>query len=193
MFAGTLPLDWRMWKMIQQYLSQEEVKKQLESLGDGEWVVEHGTQISWQNLINALKDYSDNFNRWNSNQRKEHFIHEIGRAQLLLPAHVIQEYNNPVRSMDFPEFKGVNLPRAMVANWRMNGAYTLGIDVAWQWNKGSTVALGNGKLSWDNYYVDAEEAYKEYNAMKLLLKVRMDQRNQLIFSITNKSKLRFKL
>ncbi len=127
-------LDWHMWKMLQRYLPQEEVKKQLDNLETGFLVTEHGAQTSWQNLIEAFQTYIANYDKWSDKQCRTHWLQQIGGAQLLLPAHVINEYNRPDRSFyPCPEFKELILPRTGMQNWKTHGSskWLLGRDFAW--------------------------------------------------------------
>lgn len=96
-------LDWHMWTMLLKYIPPEAAGTQIAQLETGPWVSQHGVMVSWQNLIDALDQYisevrggksGDVYSRtWNQ---------QVGGAQLLLPAHVINEYCHPTRSFDPP-------------------------------------------------------------------------------------------
>ena len=85
--------------------------------------------ISWMPLITALEDYLQNthIDVWRSH---------VGGAQLLLPAHVINEYSHPSRPF-YPCPKWGNaeavLPRTGISNWRTSEKpkSKLGSNFAW--------------------------------------------------------------
>ena len=106
-------LDWHMWKMLLKYLPPDAARTQAQGFTTGSWVSQHGVHASWQNLIDALKTYIDNCGKWTtSEQYTNHWIHQVGGAQLLLPAHVIHEYCRPDRSFEpCPTFIEDTLPR----------------------------------------------------------------------------------
>lgn len=88
-------LDYHMWIMMLKYIPEAEVNKRLSILNNEERTKEHGNQISWQNLIEALQRYIFHYNQWSIEERINYWTHTIGGAQLLLPAHVINEYSRP--------------------------------------------------------------------------------------------------
>jgi hypothetical protein len=100
-------LDWHMWKMIKKYLPIEAARAQSEGFGSGSWVKEHGEYVTWKRLVDNYQTYIDSFDKWDWHQRNDHWIQQIGGAQLLLPMHVFQEYCEPSRPFDpVPNFKG---------------------------------------------------------------------------------------
>jgi hypothetical protein len=91
-------LDYRMWAMILKYIPETELNQQILALNTGIWTKEHGNQVSWKNLIEALQQYIGNYSHWNIEERSNYWVHTIGGVQLLLPAHVINEYSRPDQS-----------------------------------------------------------------------------------------------
>lgn len=117
-------LDWHMWKMIRSYLTTEEAKLQCEEMDTGAWVNKHGIHANWDNLIIALKIYIDNYDSWTGEQCKIHWIQQVGGAQVLLPAHVVNEYCHPARSFEpCPNYTTADpLPRARRVEVYDNGS-----------------------------------------------------------------------
>jgi hypothetical protein len=50
-------------------------------------------------LINALQTYVNQFNNWGLHDRVTHWCTEVGRAQCDVPAHVIQHYCDPEKTL----------------------------------------------------------------------------------------------
>ena len=145
-------LDWHMWEMLRKYMSTETIKKQLIGLKAGNWVKDHGTRASWQNLIDELQKYVDRYKTWTHEQRKIHWCQQVGGKQLLLPAHVGSVYNQSSRLFDpCPDF--LDLRRSV--SCRKNGGGFKG-------------------------GVSGSRAIRRNEAMIMLLKVRTKQQSQLI-------------
>jgi hypothetical protein len=117
-------LDWHLWTMLLKYLSQEEAGeqwKELERVG-----TVHGKQASWQGLIEAYTGYmplatAASAAGWSGapfEAAKRHWIQRIGGSQLLLPAHVVNEYCHESRSFyPLPDFgKGEELTRSRLSS-----------------------------------------------------------------------------
>lgn len=85
-------LDWSMLEMLKKYLSKEAMRKQITELERGTWIQGYSSVVSWQKLIDALQRYIDNYNIWTDLECRVHWIQNVGGEQLMLPAHVIQEY-----------------------------------------------------------------------------------------------------
>ena len=191
-------LDYHMWTMILKYLSDAEVIKQIENLNNGEWVEEHGRQVSWQNLINVLGNYVSGSGAWDSGQCSMHWCKEVGGAQLLLPAHVINEYSREDRSFHpCPTFDDKYLPRTGVATWSKNG-YKLGIDSAIFRSSGARHSAVNSFKryggSCDDWYGhrDIEPQKRDVSidqiAVTTLLQTRRLQHDKLIASVAHRYK-----
>lgn len=141
-----LALDYHMWTMIKKYLTKEDMHTQLEELTriatlnkQKGWIImpeanSDWPSISWSPLINALETYVKNYDAWNGEQCSNHWCQKVGGAQLILPAHVINEYSYPYRPF-YPCPKWSNeevvLPRTGVTDWRIASGYKLGSDFAW--------------------------------------------------------------
>lgn len=148
---AVLALDYHMWTMLLKYLEDTQIRAQLEELynnaaltADG-WIIKSAWEnkwpaVGWTKLIEVLDIYVKNYDRWTYDQRETHWCQQIGGAQLILPAHVINEYSHPSRPF-YPCPKWGNneasLPRQGVSDWRIadNGKYNLGKDFAW-WSRG---------------------------------------------------------
>jgi len=194
-------LDWHMWKMILRYLPEEEARRQVEGLNNGEWVAEHGTQVSWQNLIDALQIYISNYNQNTALQNRIRWSKQVGKAQLMLPAHVINEYSREDRSFfPCPAFNETILPRTSIdlygkvvsaTNWQTSPNGKLGDDFAWgrSKEKGLWAAIPSGGMNGntDALYMwgvgGAEGPPSDMLALSTLFVVRVEQRVQLIASI----------
>jgi hypothetical protein len=174
-------LDWHMWKMILKYLPEEKAKRQIEGLNNGEWVAEHGTQVSWQNLIDALQTYinSPNWSNWSSQQKIDYWGNQVGGQQLLLPAHVINEYRHPTRPFDPCPLYGDNepvLPRTGVADWITKEQWGLSKAGAWTSGKSPASCGGAPGVSDKNWRtIKADIA-----TLTSLLETRRNQSNTLI-------------
>lgn len=87
-------LDWRMWSMIRQYLSVEDVFEQgIQSL-NASWVKDLGVHAEHllRNLERALKVAHDSSKSHPAGECQYAAWMEVGKAQRLLPAHVANEY-----------------------------------------------------------------------------------------------------
>jgi serine/threonine protein kinase len=91
-------MDYHMWTMIQKHLPTEAQAKQhalLESKGTA-----HGKHFDLQPLLDTLKTYVDNYDKWDWVQREEQWCKKVGGAQKLLPVHVVNEYCRSDRSFN---------------------------------------------------------------------------------------------
>ncbi len=56
-------------------------------------VTPHGERhFDFQPLIKSLRDYGQQYDKWTSEQCQEHWCHQVGMLQRLVPAHVAQHY-----------------------------------------------------------------------------------------------------
>lgn len=91
-------LDWHMWTMLLKYIPPEAVTEQIAQSERGLWVPQHGVTANWENLIQALNKYvSEVCANKRTSVYRQTWIKQVGGAQLLLPAHVINEYCHPTR------------------------------------------------------------------------------------------------
>jgi hypothetical protein len=112
-------LDWHMWKMLLKYMPEKEAAMQFQELE--EKGTAHGKHFSLWPLIEATDAYVQNYNKWIEagayDKIKAHWCEQVGGAQLLLPAHVINEYCHPTRPLSpCPTFTEDTLPRSMKVN-----------------------------------------------------------------------------
>ena len=105
-------LDWHMWKMLLKYMpaaSAAEQLAELEARGTA-----HGKHASWQGLIDAYGRYETYRNEKNYSACEAVWVRGIRGSQLLLPAHVVNEYCHETRAFyPLPDFSEIDvLPRS---------------------------------------------------------------------------------
>ncbi len=113
-------LDAHMWTMLLKYLKQYPgaTQEQMLAVESANWIA-HGEHAGphIQRLIQAMHTHIKNLEPWSADQSRNHWIYQVGGAQLLLPMHVINEYCHPERSFapelgKTPDFNlDVALPR----------------------------------------------------------------------------------
>jgi len=106
-------LDWHMWMMIKKYLPTEEAQLQAQGFETGSWAKIHGVHANLNVLIQAYKTTIDLYNGKKYTEGNTAWIQQVGRAQRLLPAHVVNEYCHPTRPFyPLPNFRdSLMLPR----------------------------------------------------------------------------------
>lgn len=208
-------LDWHMWSMLINNIIEkfgEEQKKQIvheqiiielckhgiDVEGPGIDNQEHRKSISWDFLIDALEEYKNNYQKWSEEQNKIHWNKKVGYAQLILPAHVIDEYSRLDRAL-YPTtkeniFKELYLPRTNCDSWKSittsNGIAKLGTDYAWL--RGLAVSrspgfvFGVGSL---RMYCHYELMTQDLEALRMLSDIRHQQRSNLILPSSFTKKL----
>ncbi len=107
-------LDWNMWLMLLKYIPRDEA--QLQAMALDENGTEHGKRFDFSQLLGAYQTYEQNYDAWYKTKNweaiKTHWCQQVGGAQLLLPAHVVNEYCRPDRAFyPLPDFKQEGLPR----------------------------------------------------------------------------------
>ena len=163
-------LDFQMWRMIKQHMEKHNLKEsmraQMEELNDivslneqQGWLIKPGKSINWPSigwtsLIKALDEYVKNYDAWNGTQCTNHWRQQVGGAQLILPAHVINEYSHPSRPFyPCPQWEDTeaSLPRTGVSDWINNSGNKLGKEFAWcrgEWRERLRIT-GNGDIYYD--------------------------------------------
>lgn len=177
-------LDFHMWQMLLKYLPKEEASKQVIGLRSGDWVQVHSNHANWQNLIDALQTYIDHYNLWSHEQLSNYWRQQVGGTQLLLPAHVINEYNHPLRSF-YPAPTTIDydviLPRTGVDRWFTLGTKQLGKDFAWgRGGCDQAVAGLIGGDRWGATFGLLRDELPDLDAMRTILAYRMEQARMLI-------------
>lgn len=190
-------LDYHMWTMIGKYLSKEHARDQIIALNQGSWIDSHGTQITWQPLIIALDIYIKNYSQWCSDKKYgemcAHWRKQVGGAQLLLPAHVINEYSRSDRRHGFnpcPIYNGQRadsfLPREGVAEWK-TGGYGGKLGETFAWGRGRMPRTLGGRQPWPPERYQIEEgkpprlwAPYDLAACEELLRSRKEQAQALV-------------
>lgn len=173
-----LALDYHMWNMLHKYMDTKEIRAQLEELNSNATLNEEGwaikatwttkwPSIGWISLIKALDKYIEKYdgNIW---------YQQVGGAQLMLPAHVINEYSHPSRPFyPCPTWGDGEtlLPRTGVSDWQEadNGIYNLGKDFAW------CRANWGAREGWGGDYARYDRA-----AINELLRARVEQARILL-------------
>jgi hypothetical protein len=105
-------MDWHMWKMLLNYMPREEAALQLQALEENG--TEYGKQFDLNQLIDALRRCKLECSCPETQPLRSSTLlcQQVGGAQLLLPAHVINEYCHPDRSFSpIPDFTLGHLPR----------------------------------------------------------------------------------
>ena len=179
-------LDYHMWAMIRQYLDVDLARIQITGLNAGSWISTHGRQISWSPLIEALDAYVKNYNGWDQETCNYHWCKQVGDAQLILPAHVINEYSHSSRSLyPCPKWNGQEegtLPRTGVNDWKTGGyGGELGRTFAWVRGCGPR----RSARRWE--YVGEKVGYgapDDHAACVELLKSRTEQAQALVSELT---------
>jgi hypothetical protein len=102
-------LDQHMWTMIRKYLPDESAREQAQGFETGPWVTEHG--VNSENLLdNLIKAYQTIIDLYEFKRVKrvtitydyeQDWVPQVGKAQFLLPIHVINEYYRPTTSVSF--------------------------------------------------------------------------------------------
>lgn len=141
-----LALDYQMWTMIQKYINTENARQQAEEITNRAtlkdkkgWIIKQGDidwpQTGWLPLTTALDVYVKGYDLWSYEECITNWCQQVGGAQLILPAHIINEYSHTSRSFYLcPKWQGEGepvLPRIGVADWINNNGYKLGSDFAW--------------------------------------------------------------
>ena len=182
-------LDFHMWQMILKYLAPEEAIKQVAGLKNGAWVKIYGIKVDWQNLIDALQNHIDNYRTRSSKQCLTYWCQQVGGAQLLLPAHVINEYSYPSRPLYPCPIYGNEespLPRTGVEKWFTRDNHKLGIDYAW-FREGKDLTRDYTGCACDSEPLRMMRAVYQYSdlyAVTYLINCRQEQYSKLVSKLT---------
>jgi hypothetical protein len=163
---AVLALDYHMWNMIKKYLDkinlnlarvQIQELEQIATLTDNGWIIKESAS-SWPNisllpLIQTLDTYIKNYDAWSGEQCGTHWRQQVGGAQLILPAHVINEYSHPSRPLyPCPKWNTDDdtvLPRTGVSDWR-TGGYGNQLGNSFAWLRGGAVGAGRRGVDVDS-------------------------------------------
>ena len=106
-------LVWHMWTMIRKYLPDKAAQELAQEFETGPWVTQHGIHANLNIIIQAYQTMIDLYNAAQYAECNMALVQKVGGAQLLLPAHVINEYCHPTRLFYLePNFKDdTALPR----------------------------------------------------------------------------------
>jgi len=159
-------LDWHMWTMIRKRLPDEAAKEQAQGFETGSWVKEHSVHVNLNILIRAYQATLDLYEASKYDECNTAWAEQIGSAQLLLPAHVVNEYCHPARPFyPQPNFKeGLALPRSRTTD---NGE--------WFTQRGKYVRGSNERATapWGilNHHAGTENAFGRCPKCALLLRM----------------------
>jgi hypothetical protein len=189
-------LDWHMWTMIKKYLPAEEAQLQAREFETGSWVKIHGVHANLNVLIQAYKTTIDLYNGKKYTEGNTAWIQQVGRAQRLLPAHVVNEYCHPTRPLyPLPNFRNsLMLPRSRTiteGEW-FTASYdggTLGEKFAvYRANFAAQAVPGGHSVAPS---ARAEVALmlmlRDYNSVRVLADTRTEQRKDLIAELKPKN------
>jgi len=109
-------LDWHMWVMIRKYLPDNAALEQAQGFEIGSWIEAHGVHCNLNILLHAYQVTLSLYDAQKYDEGNNAWIEQVGRAQLLLPAHVINQYCHPTRAFyPIPNFKDeLLLPRSRI-------------------------------------------------------------------------------
>jgi hypothetical protein len=177
-------LDWNMWLMLLNYIPRYEA--QLQAMALEENGTEHGQCFDFSELLGAYKRYIDNFDDLlktrNIKQMQKNWCEEVGRAQLRLPAHAINEFCRCDRRFPLADFKQAGLPRGREVDRQAPGSdvYTYQLNGG---GLGETFALSPGdgfskQLAYD--WSTQMSARSDREVVAALAEIRLQQRQLLI-------------
>ncbi|MCE3238479.1 MAG: hypothetical protein K0R24_1460 [Gammaproteobacteria bacterium] len=179
-------LDWNMWMMLLKYIPREEA--QLQAMALDENGTKHGKHFDFSQLLRAYQTYEENYavSEVQTPEIKKametHWCKQVGRAQLLLPAHAVNEYCRYDRAFDpLPDFKQEGLPRVREVGGKA------GSDVyTQQYNEGKlgqkwAILRGPFPAACTAYLVDSRLIYsRDQLAATALFEARLQQQQTLI-------------
>lgn len=190
-------LDWHMWTMIKKYLPHEDARKQAQGFETGSWVSQHGVSANWQNLLDAQQKFFAECDAQNWNVANITWVQQVGGMQLLLPAHVINEYCRPSRSFspcpDFSKLEPDGAWRVRVTNngeWFTakvnNGSIGIGFGVArgGYHESGLTrypTCNGGGPSAWRSF------PQQDHQVLPKLFTIRQQQRDALLEDLKSRN------
>lgn len=187
-------LDWHMWTMIRKYLPDNEAKQQAEGFETESWVEKHGVHAQWilDKLIEAYQITIDLYNAKKHTEGDIAWIQQVGGAQSLLPAHVVNEYCHPTRAFyPLPDFRDATpLPRTrsighgewFTAKGGIGATFAVyrGKGEAWGRGLGGRVVnrknVASGVLAWFGWYGESSDRA----SISALSYIRTVQREELI-------------
>jgi len=179
-------LDWHMWTMIKKYLPDEAAREQVKGFETGSWVKSCGVHVDLGMLIQAYETTTDLYNSSKA-AGDTAWVRQVGGAQLLLPAHVINEYCHPTRSFrPLPNFKNAAaLPRTRLL---AEGDWTRAYSGLGERNAIVRMDLprANARQCASSFVVGSDVA-----AIRALSSTRTAQREELIAELRPKNVRRF--
>ncbi len=180
-------LDWHMWKMIKQYLSDEAVQEQAKGFEIGSWVKDYDIHAEWllNDLITSYQTCLDLYKSAKYDDCNNEWVKKVGNAQRLLPVHVVNEYCNPTRPFypvpKFEENLVLSRTRAIAEGEWFTTSYKGGkLGVGFAIHRGKH-AMAATKAWWSSLTGSAvTEIEADKNSVIKLTDCRVVQRNELI-------------
>lgn len=186
-------LDWQMWTMIIRFMSRTDISNQINAIDNCSWARYHGIFVSWQDLMNSFQKVMILCEQSRWAEATLCWQKEVGRAQAMLPVHVVNEYCHPERPFEpCPDFiSGNRLPRLRQTNigeWftaRYNNG-GLGDTFAYLRYTFREVHCGSGEVLIGVWWGEGEVASSEFNACNTLFSVRKQHRDAFISEFRKK-------
>ena len=182
-------LDWHMWSMIKQYMSDEAIREQLKGVENGAWVNQYGKSSTWQNLVAALDQQVTLLNASKWNDAAKQWQVRVGRAQRQLPAHVVNEYCHPSRSFErCPDF----MQGAELARTRLTYGDKEWFTQQYKGQLGEKFAYLRGSMAMaraEDFHSGATYVIQDRDASRALLAARTQQRDQLVAEYVPRAKV----
>jgi hypothetical protein len=179
-------LDWHMWTMIRKYLPDDEAKKQAQGFETGTWVKSHGVhaQNLLDNLVKAYQITREVFDATEGAEADEVWVQQVGGAQRLLPAHVVNEFCHPTRRFSYPmpNFKDTTiLPRSRIFD---KGEWFTALHNGGKLGEKFAVYRAGPGLAWA---IDNPESGDNEDSIRILASIRMAQRAELVSQLKAKN------
>lgn len=175
-------LDWHMWTMIRKYLPDEVARDQAQGFETGAWVRQHGVhaQHLLEKLIGTLQSAIDLNNAQKYHECKKAW-QQVGKSQLLLPVHVVNEYCHPTRPFyPIPNFQdGLVLPRSRqidIGEWFTADGGKLGETFACERGELKLEPLAVSLARWPLKSAKLHDG----DSLRVLTNTRTSQREELI-------------
>ncbi|MCD6038936.1 MAG: hypothetical protein K0S27_336, partial [Gammaproteobacteria bacterium] len=190
-------LDWNMWMMLLKYIPREEAQLQAMALEKGG--TEHGKCFDFSQLLGAYESYKQNHDAWCNaeawDKMEAHWCQQVGGAQLLLPAHVVNEYCRPDRAFyPLPNFNEEGLPRSRgLYNKAENEWYTKEynggqLGCKWACARGMSGAVAVWCIADNDLFIEVD-----HSAVAALSETRLLQQQSMMKELlTNKPLIRKK-
>jgi hypothetical protein len=174
-----------MWQMIRKYMPKEAAQDQAKEFETGAWVKDHGEHAGWaiKKVTDAQQILKDNWNSWDYNKCNQHWVQQVGGAQLILPMHVLQEYSQPNRPFDpCPNFKDVYDLERNLPDWLLKGLADHSLSEKW------ALSGGGRCVSFRSRYNVVKSVVVDHKALVDMSSTRTQQRGELVAELVTENK-----